>query len=205
MTMTAKKKVGAALGSAAVVAAAIALSAGTYSYFSDRDTAPDQTVTAGTLQLAVGGSGVSSPMHFTNVEPGWVGESRTFTYHNNGTLDGRLRIRILPDASNSATCNQAVNIQGDGFDKAPQLNTKETLAQAYQYTKNGSWVADMYGGKSTGDGNGRYKSVPFIVSVDSVTGNALQGQQCGFKIQADLVQLGNGADGNQAKFPAAPA
>lgn len=205
MVMTTKKKVGAALGSAAVVAAAIALSAGTYSYFSDRNTAPDQVVTGGTLQLTVGGGGIDAPLNYANVEPGWSSDAETFTYHNNGTLDGRLRIRILPNANNSAACNKDVNIQGAGFDKAPQLNTKETLAEAYAYTKTGAWVADLYGGAVTGDGNGRYKSVPFTVSVDPAAGNELQGKRCGFKIQADLVQIAHGAEAHQPAFPAAPA
>jgi predicted ribosomally synthesized peptide with SipW-like signal peptide len=85
-----KKKLGTAVGSVAVVGAAIALTAGTFSYFSDTHAGPAQRVHTGSLK--VGGS-LSQPFDAKNIAPGYD-QSRDFTVTNDGSLPGDLSLSV---------------------------------------------------------------------------------------------------------------
>ncbi|MGH3628821.1 MAG: TasA family protein, partial [Sciscionella sp.] len=122
-----KKKIGGALGGVAVVGAAIALTAGTFSYFSDSNTVANNTVQTGTLKLSVlNGSHAVSPVTLNNAEPGQTGPSKTFCFENDGSLAGNLRVAIVPDASNSGNFNKAVQLHTMGFPSP--ITSTESLA-----------------------------------------------------------------------------
>lgn len=191
-----KKKVGGALGGAAVVGAAIALTAGTFSYFSDQTHSQPQNVSAGTLSLTVGGQAQSHPLNLTNVEPGYTSQPESITFHNAGSVSGRLRISVQGTGHNSPGFNQSVHLNFSGA--GPVVSGDHTLADDIANTKNGVRVYDL--------GPGGYKSFNFTVSVPGSVGNELQGDSGGFRIKADLIQLGVGGPADPgAAFPAPPA
>jgi predicted ribosomally synthesized peptide with SipW-like signal peptide len=85
-----RKKVGLIVGLVALVVAAAAIGAGTYAAFTDTETGPGGTQTAGTLDLEVGSGGTTSTL-FTasNIAPGFS-QDYTFTLKNAGTIAGTL-------------------------------------------------------------------------------------------------------------------
>lgn len=89
---TTKKKVGTAVGGVVVVGAAIALTAGTFSYFSD-SASGDGTVnvTAGNLIL---GTGQMGTIVDGNIYPGWH-KTTTLKLSNSGSLRGDLKVRLV--------------------------------------------------------------------------------------------------------------
>jgi len=212
--ITFKKKVTAALGAVAVVGASVALTAGTFSYFSDSATinGASGNVTMGTLKLDVGNGTNSTPFAITNVAPGATVLDKTITFHNTGSLDGALRLKIVPDPNNTDAFNAAVIIKLDGFGFYPAsvgLNGEHSLAYDAELTKAGVLASPMFGSKDprailANDG-GRYKSIPITVSIDPTASNALQGATGGFTIQADLLQASaTVANGSTGGIPADP-
>ena len=93
------KKILMSLFTIAIVGALI--TGGTVAVFSDVEEVGQQSFTAGTLDLTVGGS-VTVPITLGNMKPGdGMGGaehgtiSYTFTVHNAGTIDGKLKIHII--------------------------------------------------------------------------------------------------------------
>ncbi|MCE0762670.1 CalY family protein [Pseudonocardia kujensis] len=88
-----KKKAGIIVGLVALVVAATAIGAGTYAAFTDTETGPGGTQTAGTLDLQVGGDDTATALFSaSNVAPGF-GQNYTFTLDNTGSIAGTLRTR----------------------------------------------------------------------------------------------------------------
>lgn len=90
------KKATVGIGVAAAAAAAIALGGGTYAAFSDTETGPGGTLAAGTLDLEVGATPTTPTPLFTakNVVPGFQSETYELTYHNAGSIDGKLSLAL---------------------------------------------------------------------------------------------------------------
>lgn len=88
MSMNTKKKttIGAV---AAVGAAAVALGAGTFAFFSSTGTPTETNATAGTLVL---GQSVSIPADLEGFVPGGPSQTRTLTFTNEGSVTGDLSL-----------------------------------------------------------------------------------------------------------------
>jgi spore coat-associated protein N len=91
--MIKNRKLATAAGSVAIVAAAIALTAGTYSYFSDENTNSPGSTTAGTLKVSVDGMNNASTIDVQNIAPGQSVAHR-FTVTNDGSLPGKLYLKL---------------------------------------------------------------------------------------------------------------
>src|SRR3954451_20616147 len=100
--MTAKKKIFGALGGVAALGATVALTAGTFSYFSD-STSQENKVEFGTLDLSFD-EGAEQPFAFDGVAPGEdLVKNRVLSFSNKGDVTGDLRIRFLPNVEEDAT------------------------------------------------------------------------------------------------------
>jgi spore coat-associated protein N len=120
------KKTAAGIGIAAVAAAALALSAGTYAAFFDEEAGPTGTLAAGTLDLVVGGTATTTLFEAGNIQPGYTAPSRTFTIQNKGNLDGKLDAIVTVNGADG-TCTepeQAVNACGAAGDLQDELLVK---------------------------------------------------------------------------------
>lgn len=87
------------LSGIAVAATAALLGAGTLALYSDTEQSATATVTAGTLNLEVGGSAVGTDYSMTNAYPGYnTGAAHGFVLTNTGTLPGVLHVYLVKDA-----------------------------------------------------------------------------------------------------------
>jgi hypothetical protein len=87
------------LSSISIAAAAATLGVGAFARYSDSETGGSATITAGTINLVVGGSASSDTFNETNAYPGEVmGGGHGFVLSNTGSLDGKLRVFIVKDA-----------------------------------------------------------------------------------------------------------
>ena len=92
------KKLATSVGAVAIVGAAVALTAGTYSYFHAEQTVGPQTVHAGTLGLGLGSVNTQvNTLDLSNAAPGETYQG-TFSVFNTGTIDGNLSFDITGDA-----------------------------------------------------------------------------------------------------------
>lgn len=118
-----KRKAGLIVGLVALVVAAAAIGAGTYAAFTDTETGPGGTETAGTLDLEVGSSGTTSTLFSaSNIAPGFT-QDYTFTLKNAGSVTGTLSTAMTfsggdgsctePErtAEGTTTCNANGNLQ----------------------------------------------------------------------------------------------
>jgi predicted ribosomally synthesized peptide with SipW-like signal peptide len=86
------------LSSIAIAATASLIGVGTYAMYSDTEMSATTSVTAGTLNLEVGGSAVTHDISVTNAYPGYVSPAGIgFTLTNTGTIDGNLRVFLVKD------------------------------------------------------------------------------------------------------------
>lgn len=89
MTIQDKKKKTTIGAVAAVAAAAIALGAGTYAFYTSTGEPIGTNATAGTLEL---GQTVSAAADLGPFVPGGLGQSRTLTFTNDGSVTGNLNL-----------------------------------------------------------------------------------------------------------------
>jgi hypothetical protein len=201
--MTAQKKLLGALGGVAALGATVALTAGTFSYFSDSGSVAGE-VNFGTLDLQLQ-EGAAKAYTFDNAAPGQtVLPTENMTFFNAGDMDGELRVRFLEDESATTAYNDALLITLEGFSGIP--DGTYTLDDLAEKTVNGHHLANLTHGGAGDDY--AYKGFQMTVAVDPQAGNELQGAEGGFTLEADLVQ--SGADGRALEqpapdFPAAPA
>lgn len=87
------------LSSIAIAATATLLGVGTYAKYSDTETSATASVTAGTLNLEVGGSAASTDYSVDNAYPGYsTGTGHGFVLMNTGSLPGVLHVFIVKDS-----------------------------------------------------------------------------------------------------------
>ncbi|KUP98121.1 TasA family protein [Thermobifida cellulosilytica] len=122
--MSKRKRLVAGLGAAALIGAAVAITGGTYAYFTDSAQTAEQAITAGDLEVLVdqSGQGVSNrPVNVTNAAPGEVYvEDLTFPHighkwyrlkvTNAGSIDGEISSLEIVDLTGS-TPNLADRLQ----------------------------------------------------------------------------------------------
>ncbi|MGH3435982.1 MAG: TasA family protein [Sciscionella sp.] len=87
------KKFAIAVGAVAVIGAAMAVTAGTYSYFSAQQHTPASTRTAGTLTLDLGRTVSGDTIDLDTLKPG-DSISETLTLQNTGNVTGELYAKI---------------------------------------------------------------------------------------------------------------
>lgn len=186
--MASPRKVAAIVGGLAVISAAVALTAGTYAYFSDSHTEPAATVRSGSLRLDVvvhhGGS--TGAIVFRNAEPGGA-QTEQVTFTNSGTVPGYLRVALRPTAGNALSGVLRVQVPG---------GQPMSLTQAADYRTSGFGTTLL--------GPGGSVSFPVTVSIPTTADNTVQGQTAGFDIVADLLQADDNAP-TSAPFPAPPS
>jgi hypothetical protein len=200
--LTAKKKLAGAFGGVVAIGATVALTAGTFSYFSDSatETGGGGDVEFGTLELTTLDGAAQVPFVIEDAAPGktvieLTGNDNSICFQNTGSLNGVLRVQFVPKA-NPIGFNNAVLIKTAGFSDpaATALNGTHTLAENAKVSENGSVLAPM--------DKGRIKCIPITVSIAPGAGNELQGVTGGFTLVADLIQ---DVAGVQApSFPAQP-
>src|SRR4051794_8140697 len=207
--MTAKKKIFGALGGVAALGATVALTAGTFSYFSDSNTQQAGTVQFGTLDLVPEEGAAVQQFNIPNAKPGdTVLAQKAFSFRNAGTMNGELRLAFVPTFATGTTGKQKdafedavlITVAGlPGFKDGQEYTVDEVVAK----TAGGLHIGTM----SYGDDDYATKGFPVTVTIDPAAGNDVQGVSGGFKIVADLVQGDEGgiAGYPAPSFPAAPA
>jgi predicted ribosomally synthesized peptide with SipW-like signal peptide len=203
--MTAKKKLFGALGGVAALGATVALTAGTFSYFSDSATVNGGSadISYGKLTLKLGDEApAAQPVQAKRVAPGQVIFDKDLSFINTGTMAGQLRIGFVENQSNTDAFSHAVQITLSGAGLPDGTYRLDELA-AKTTTDHG---IPVYTIPASGD---RTKGIHMTVTVDPQAGNELQGASGGFTLQADLRQSNNDgrgdSDGQDQSFPATPA
>jgi hypothetical protein len=202
--MTAQKKILGALGGVAALGATVALTAGTFSYFSDSGS-QESTVEFGTLELSFN-EGAAQPFEIERAAPGTtVIDHEVLSFGNTGDLYGELRIRFVSDVASTDPAEITAYKNALLFSFQGILdNGTYTLAQLEQATWDGSRIATLAeAGNEQGEDT---KGFQMTVVVDEQAGNILQGVDGGFTLEADLVQgdLDGFAEYPAPRFPAAP-
>ena len=107
-----KKKLATAAAGLVVVGAAVSLTAGTFSYFTDSDTTSQQRVKTGHLRV---GASLDHPININKVVPGWSA-SNTLTVKNTGNVAGYLTLQVIDNGSDPAMLDavQLCGISGAG-------------------------------------------------------------------------------------------
>ncbi|HEX3779596.1 MAG TPA: TasA family protein [Pseudonocardiaceae bacterium] len=184
MTST-KKKLGVVIGGVVVVGAAVALTAGTFSYFSDSHSTSAGSVSDGTLTLglSVAKVGSTNAINDTNVEPGWS-DTETITVTNTGSVPGELRLG-LRDSGNSNLAND-MTISAPGYGSS-------SVSTAVGGTSGGLEVGVLNAGQT--------ESYAVTLALPTTAGNNVQGAVLDLVIVGDLQQTDNGAT-TGGTFPA---
>lgn len=87
------------LSSISIAATAALLGAGAFAMYSDTEKSATATVTAGTLDLEVGGTAVGQSYTVDNAYPGYAtGTAHGFVLSNTGSLPGQLHVFLVKDA-----------------------------------------------------------------------------------------------------------
>jgi hypothetical protein len=189
------KKFAGVAGAITALGATVALTAGTFSYFSDSDSVAGK-VNFGALDLQLQ-EGAAQDFSFDNAAPGdTVLSDKNMTFFNAGDMDGELRVRFAENDEDATAYNEAVLITLEGFSGLD--DGTYTLDDLAQKTAQGYHLATLtHGGVDDGYA---YKGFKMTVAIDPQAGNDLQGVTGGFTLEADLVQ--SGADGRAKQYPA---
>jgi hypothetical protein len=200
-----KKKLGAAGASVAAVGAAIALTAGTFSFFSDQATGAPQKVTTGTLELSFYGSGVKTT-DVTDAKPGATFETGDLHFKNTGSIEGLPRLGIT--GISSTQFGKDVQIKFDGvYDLSGKSGSKDDCAN--------DWCTLNHVRNLTNGSGALVKTPPHGLAGTQSKGisyklrirpNAtLQNESGSFKFVGDLVQDDSSGDPTITHFPAPSA
>lgn len=119
-----KKKLATAAAGVAVVGAAVSLTAGTFSYFTDSNSTAVQSVHAGHLTI---GTALDHRINVSKVAPGW-GDTDTFTVKNTGNVSAKLLLKVN-DAGSDAAMLDAVKLCGVGTQACVSLGKVENAGE----------------------------------------------------------------------------
>lgn len=102
------------LSSLTIAAAALAVGGGTFAAYHDDERAQDVTVTAGTMDLVVGGDALPIDFSASNAKPGdsFV-PNEGYTLTNTGTVDGKLHVYLVKDADRELGIGEPEAEDGD--------------------------------------------------------------------------------------------
>lgn len=99
------------LSSLTIAAAALAVGSGTFASFTDKEESGPMTVTAGTLDLTVGGTAADG-FTIANAKPGDSG-TENFMLGNIGSLPGTLHVFLVKDADMENLASEVETENGD--------------------------------------------------------------------------------------------
>ncbi|HET7325192.1 MAG TPA: TasA family protein [Halococcus sp.] len=182
------------LGGMATIGVAGALGAGSWAAFSDEESATDNFVGAGTLDLTVNGGDIPGGAHFTasEVAPGYS-QSQTLTLKNEGSIAGVLSVdfnNLSEDGGDNPEPEQeAEGGPGNSADLADNLTL--TISGDYgtvgpftlrDAVNNTPYTLDS---NMTGPESG---TETVTVEVPSNVGNEIQGDEVTFDVVFTLEQ-----------------
>lgn len=162
------RKLATSVGAIALIGAAVALTANTYSYFSSDAHSGTQSVQAGTLTLQMGGT-ASQNNTFSNIVPGWS-DQKILTFQNTGSVDGTLTL------TGNALGDEALLNKVNMHITSPSGISDRPLAQ----------VGGLQ--ESVPLGHGQMFSVSYTLSVPTTAENEIQGEDASFSVSGHLEQ-----------------
>ncbi|MGH3625081.1 MAG: TasA family protein [Sciscionella sp.] len=171
--MKKNKKLATAAGSIAIVAAAVAVTAGTYSYFTDTQT-NGGSVGAGTLRLVATGSAIDG-MTASNVAPGWTSGQKNLTLKDAGSLPGKLRVTATPSGDSTLLSKINMTMSGTGIGT---VTVPLSQVVASNFIVPGAPMQPE-----------EERSYTLQMSIPSTVGNEIQGTNASFSIKTDLLQV----------------
>jgi spore coat-associated protein N len=183
---------------------------GIHAYFSDTETSPGNTFTAGTLDLKVDGENpwTSTAITVACMEPGATSNSVNITVENIGCLDGDLFMRLtgVTDAGNVTTEPECVAENGTwaspsgpctGNTPVDDVSTQITLHCSCNGTPvsgiDGVTLAtaeDTWSSKIADLTENGTATISMSATFNSSAGNEYQGDQSTFTIELYLAQDG---------------
>ena len=173
---------------ALVVIGAILLAMGTYSFWTDSESAPGNTVEAGTLDLSINES-ASDTISLTNAQPGDT-DSATFALQNVGSTEAD-HVEVDLNFNENDTRDEPADA-----DLSTELNAQQTAAmiEVTDFTYDGT---DLLGSVSDQNGNG----IVDLADVQSQAGSTddLTAPSAGGSDTTELtlgVQIANDNDGS---------
>ncbi len=183
------RKLAAGIGGVSVVAAALAITAGTYALFTDEETG-GVTATAGTMDLVVTGLPEDGRFTVANVAPGDSFGPETIVFTNEGSVDGKLALSI------AKTTDQ----EGDVLEPELDLNdTAETgeLDEVLRVTVNSDYGTHTF---KLNDLSGPYvlpntlvaggsTDITVTMFVPEEAGSKIQSDAAGFTVTGELTQV----------------
>ena len=196
MDSRSKKRISTGLGVAAAAGAALAVTAGTFAYFSDAEASPAQTAEAGTLDLTTDGTAVTAP-DTVNAKPGQWSAAKSLKLKNAGTMAGTIKLSVqkTADVENGCPEQEIAAEPGCWGDSAGELGKYLTVhIQETDGTHRGSWVL-------AGMGPGATITLPTALNPDATrtvqiktlvsphAGNAVQTDKATYVVNATLVQV----------------
>ncbi len=183
---------------AIVLAMAAVLSSGMiYAYFNDTETSPNNSFTAGTLDLKINNADDPVPATFTatNLAPGSHGDAK-MTVSNAGTIGGTLTGKISA-VTNSGGSNPEPE-KASGADNG-ELGAAMTITIYVDANNNGQYdtgEALYYKGNPAVSGSwnmgalapGGSIEVSVYYDIPTTVGNEIMGDSCTFSIEYTLTQ-----------------
>jgi spore coat-associated protein N len=182
---------------------------GTWAYFSDTETSQNNSLTAGTLDLTIGGGNTAvTTFSATAVKPGDSGTGSS-VLANTGSMNGTLGITFSAISNTSGGTAEFNNGTGDlgantemavyiDVDQSGAFNAGDIglKADGTTYTSVGGLQyasIDSYGGKSYAAvetlANGAADSFAVAWNVPTTAGNSIQGDAVSFDVTFTLDQI----------------
>lgn len=200
------------LSSLAIAAAATAVGGGTLAAFHDDERAQDISVTAGTMDLEVGGNALAVDFDATNVKPGDAhAPSDGYKLTNTGTIDGTLRVFLVKDADDENGIGEPeaedgdvtaadgelddqlkIQVDGNTFGASSILPGLETVSVGGRVD-----ITSMIWGGSPGPillaaNGGEYPADPYELwlgwTVEAGADDTIQSDSLGFHLEFELDQ-----------------
>lgn len=189
MSVLQNPRVRLGLGIAAIALAAAAIGAGTYAAFVDTETGPGGTLSSGTLDLTVGGTGAVELFDASNIAPGYS-TSTVLALRNAGSLPGTLSstLRLTgadvtctePEAEAEARpgggCSPAGDLQNQmtvSVVRGPGISTPSAAVPVSQFVTTGLPAA----GVVPAGGTVEYELLFTLPNLSGTVNNVVQGDR----------------------------
>ncbi|GAA3736756.1 putative ribosomally synthesized peptide with SipW-like signal peptide [Spinactinospora alkalitolerans] len=205
MASSKRKKLVAGLGAAAVIGAAVAITGGTYAYFTDSDRTTGQNVAAGDLSVTVSQSGsglTDKPVSIDDAAPGrvylddlpghWGDDWYRMKVTNEGSVDGEIDSVEIVDLT-GGTPNLADRLQIRAVIKPTSWEPGNWGPPAFEALDAGA-LSDLPGDENLDAGESTY--VYFQIRWPNGTpdeDNPYQNADTSFRFQVNLDQRNQGA------------
>lgn len=185
---------------AAIVAVGAIAGGATFAYFSDTESSDDNLLTAGTLDLVVGGQ---VPIVLEDMYPG-QSEEKVFTVKNEGSITGHIRVAMDDIVNDDNGINEPESEAGDNdngagngelcenlkvqIDQVSQNNYSNVLRPLtngvipFNDLPNVDWQNNIFLDEGDTD------AIKVTFMVDGDTGNIIQSDKCGFDLLLTLIQ-----------------